>query len=84
MEPESFDLIEFQQAARELVDPKRLFELWEDICRRYERGEIGTYEVDEMKAVIWPMLDALAALRRAVNEDDGAAAANSPPIRRTA
>lgn len=69
MEPESFDLIEFQQIARELVDPKRLFELWEDVCLRYERGEIGTYEVDEMKEVIWPMLDALASIRRAVNSE---------------
>lgn len=84
MEPESFDLIEFQQKAREMVDPKRLFELWEDVCRRYERGEIGTYEVDEMKEVIWPMLDALASIRRAVNEDAATMQSRSGPSRRTA
>lgn len=68
MEP--FDLIEFQQRARETADPKKLFELWEDCCRRYERCEIGRYELDEMKEVIWPNLQALASLRRAINADD--------------
>lgn len=65
MEP--FDLIEFQQKAREVCDPKKLFEIWEDVCKRYERGEIGLYEVDEMKEVIWPSLNALASLRKIVN-----------------
>jgi hypothetical protein len=37
------------------------------VCKRYERGEIGTYELDEMKEVIWPSLQALASLRRTVN-----------------
>lgn len=68
MEP--FDLIEYQQRARETADPKKLFELWEDCCRRYERAEIGRYELDEMKEVIWPNLQALASLRRAINEDE--------------
>jgi len=66
MEP--FDLIEFQQKARETTDPKKLFELWEDCCRRYERNEIGRYELDEMKDVIWPNLQALASLKRIINE----------------
>lgn len=65
MEP--FDLIEFQQKAREITDPRKLFELWEDCCRRYERNEIGTYELDEMKDVIWPNLQALASLKRIIN-----------------
>lgn len=64
---ESFDLIEFQQKARETVDPKKLFELWEDVCTRYERREIGEYELEEMKDVIWPTLQQLASLRRIVN-----------------
>jgi hypothetical protein len=65
MEP--FDLIEYQQKARETCDPKKLFEVWEDVCKRYERGEIGLYEVEEMKEVIWPSLNALASLRKIVN-----------------
>jgi len=64
---ESFDLLEFQQEAREICCPKKLFELWEDVCRRYERREIGLYELEEMKEVIWPNLMALAVIRRAVN-----------------
>ncbi len=67
MEP--FDLIEFQQRARESTDPRKLFELWEDCCRRYERTEIGRYELDEMKDVIWPNLQALASLKRIINDE---------------
>jgi len=47
--------------------PKKLFELWEDVCKRYERREIGLYELEEMKEVIWPTLMALAVIRRTVN-----------------
>ncbi|HEY9789917.1 MAG TPA: hypothetical protein V6D22_05945 [Candidatus Obscuribacterales bacterium] len=64
---ESFDLIEFQQKARETCDPKKLFELWEDVCKRFDRREIGEYELEEMKEVIWPSLNQLALLRRMVN-----------------
>ncbi len=67
MEP--FDLIEFQQRAREITDPRKLFELWEDCCRRYERNEIGSYELEEMKDVIWPNLQALASLKRIINDE---------------
>ncbi len=73
---EAFDLIEFQQRARELADPKKLFELWEDCCRRYERSEIGRYELDEMKDVIWPNLHALTALKRAINATEPVDARN--------
>lgn len=67
MEP--FDLIECQQKARTTADPKKLFELWEECCRRYERSEIGRYELDEMKDVIWPSLQALASLRKIINDE---------------
>lgn len=64
---EAFDLLEFQQRARETCCPKKLFALWEDVCRRFDRGEVGTYELEEMKEVIWPSLEALAIIRRSVN-----------------
>jgi hypothetical protein len=64
---EAFDLLEYQRTARELLCPQKLYLLWEEVCRRYERKEIGRYEVEEMKEVIWPQLTALAALRRAVD-----------------
>lgn len=66
MEP--FDLIEFQQKAREMSCPKKLFALWEDVCRRYDRREIGKYELEEMKEVIFPALKALGALRGQVDQ----------------
>ena len=78
---EAFDLLEFQQRARDICCPKKLFELWEDICTRYERHEIGTYELEEMKAVIWPSLHALASLRRSVN---GTAKTQRPRLRKRA
>jgi hypothetical protein len=74
---EAFDLLEFQKKARETCDPKRLFELWEDVCRRYDRREIGAYELEEMKEVILPNLQALAGLRRSINDID-----SKPLVRR--
>lgn len=65
---DKFDLLEFQQKARELCCPKKLFQLWEDVCRRYDRREIGEYELEEMKEVIWPSLQALASIRNKVND----------------
>jgi hypothetical protein len=73
---EAFDLLEFQKKARETCDPKRLFELWEDVCRRYDRREIGSYELEEMRDAILPNLQALAGLRRSINDID------KPGIRR--
>ncbi len=58
-----FDLIDYQRQARTRTLPGALFQLWEDVCRLYDRGLIGSYELEEMKAVIWPNLQALSALR---------------------
>lgn len=66
MEP--FDLLEYQHRAREATCPKKLFDLWEEVCRRYERNEIGRYALEEMKEVIWPSLKALTALKRIVDD----------------
>jgi len=41
--------------------------LWENICRRYERHEIGLYQLEEMKEVIWPNLNALSSLRKIID-----------------
>lgn len=62
-----FDLIEYQRDARNRKQPRELFELWEEVCRQYDRGIIGRYELEEMKAVIWPNLRALSALRVAID-----------------
>lgn len=70
MTSEPFELLAFQKKARESCCPKTLFELWEDVCRRYDRRQISEYEFEEMKEAIWPHLNALAALKRAINETD--------------
>ena len=62
-----FDLIAYQRDARDRKQPQKLFELWEDVCRQYESGLITQYELDEMKAVIWPNLRALSALKEAID-----------------
>jgi hypothetical protein len=62
-----FDLIDYQRQARSQTLPGSLFQLWEDVCRQYDRGLIGKYELEEMKAVIWPSLQALSALRNEIN-----------------
>ncbi len=78
---ETFDLLQFQQRARETCCPKKLFEIWEDTCRRYERKEIGEYQLEEMKEIIWPSLEALAIIRRSVND---AEAGVRTPVRKRA
>lgn len=74
---EAFDLLAFQKRARETCDPKALFELWEDVCKRFERRQIGEYEFEEMKETIWPHLKALASLRRAMDSVDDLATDNN-------
>ena len=81
---EHFDLLEFQQRAREMCCPKKLFLLWEDVCRRYERREIGHYQLEEMKDVIWPHLEALTTLRRCVNDIPPYSGDTEEDVRRSA
>lgn len=64
----AFDLIEYQDKVRGTTSPGELFKLWDEVCRFYERGVIGTYEWDEMKESIYPLLRDLASLRHMINE----------------
>lgn len=61
-----FDLIEYQKLARNSRSSRELFELWEYVCRSYDKGQIGRYQLEEMKAVIWPCLKSLRSLERTV------------------
>lgn len=61
-----FDLVEYQQLAREQSYPDKLLKLWEEVCWLYERGLIGRYELDEMKATIWPSMQYLCRLKKSV------------------
>ena len=49
---EAFNLTQYQQKAREILCPKKLFQLWEEVCLYYDREEIGPYELEEMKEII--------------------------------
>lgn len=63
----SFDLIEFQSTARNTNSPKKLFELWEEVCKRYDRGQIGVYQLEEMKSAIWPRIHQLSDIKSVVD-----------------
>ncbi|MBX9573393.1 MAG: hypothetical protein K2X77_31120 [Candidatus Obscuribacterales bacterium] len=63
----TFDLIEYQHLARNSHSSKELFELWEEVCRNYDKGLIGKYQLEEMKAVIWPGLKAMRSLEVSVD-----------------
>ncbi len=63
-----FDLIEYQREARSRRQPRELFQLWEQVCVQYDRGLIGQYELDEMKAVIWPNLRVLTVLKNSIDD----------------
>lgn len=72
-----FDLIEFQQRARVIASPEKLFELWVDVCNRYDRGEINKLQLEEMKSIVEPNLNAFAVLRRAIDRIDSSTDSSS-------
>lgn len=67
MYSKTFDLIEYQRKAREIKFPDKALKLWEEVCTLYDRGFIGRYELDEMKATIWPVLQSLCSLKHAID-----------------
>lgn len=73
----NFDLIECQEQARNTSSPRKLFDLWDEVCRRYDRGQIVKTELEEMKGVIWSMLRLLTRLEIEVN---GASNRGSPVV----
>jgi len=67
MQARMFDLIEYQRRAREMLLPDKALKLWEEVCTLYDRGFIGRYELDEMKATIWPVLQSLCSLKQSID-----------------
>jgi hypothetical protein len=70
-EPESkpelkFDLIEAQKLAKDCLDPKQLYYLWDGYCRQYERRTITEYELEEMKEVILVNLDKIYKIKKSI------------------
>ncbi|MBX9692163.1 MAG: hypothetical protein K2Z81_07250 [Cyanobacteria bacterium] len=64
----SFDLLEYQHMARDSKSQKKLFELWDFVCKQYERGKIGRYEMDEMKDVVWSSMRSLSSIKSMIDE----------------
>lgn len=63
----NFNLIEYQQQARDITTSASLYTFWDGICKRYEREEINDYELEEMRAVIFPRFQVLAEVERIAN-----------------
>ena len=61
-----FDLLEFQRDARESHSMANLYDLWDDVCKRYDKHEITAYQLDEMKEVIYTSMSALSNLKRSM------------------
>jgi hypothetical protein len=65
---EVFDLVSIQRQATESKSPRALFDLWEQVCRKYDRGQIGKYHLQELKDIIWPKLRILNAIRKGIDD----------------
>lgn len=63
-----YDLLEYQGMAREITDPGRLYKLWDTVCTLYDKGEITSYFLDEMAAVVHPHMKYLADLEKQLND----------------
>jgi hypothetical protein len=56
-----FNLLVYQQKARELFTPKQLFELWNEICGLYDKKQVTESELEELKDQILPRISALSS-----------------------
>jgi hypothetical protein len=72
-----FDRFEYRRKASALLKPKELFNLWEEVCRFYDRGEITVHELEEMRELIWPTLHTLALLRKMIDGEKGSEISSS-------
>ena len=66
MEP--FNLIDYQKKARETYSLIKLYDLWQEGCTLYEKRLIGSYQLEEMKEVIWTNLKRLSSLKQRVDD----------------
>lgn len=63
----NFDLIQYQHEARNLTTPQSVFQMWEDVCRKYELGTIGLNEWEELKDTLWAVLAETSKLQRQID-----------------
>jgi UDP-galactopyranose mutase len=59
-----FDLIEWQQMAKDMTSAENLLDLWERVNKMYLAGQIGKYELDEMRDVIFPALASISNIKK--------------------
>jgi len=62
-----FDLIQCQREARTLTTPQSVFQMWEDVCRKYEVGMIAQNEWEELKDTLWSHLAETSKLQRQID-----------------
>jgi hypothetical protein len=63
----NFDLIQYQRDARTLTTPQSVFQMWEDVCRKYEVGVIAPNEWEELKDTLWSHLAETSKLKRQID-----------------
>jgi len=63
-----FDLPEYQQEVRETKSAKHLFLIWDKVCSYYDRGNIGKYELEEMRDVVYSQMNNLVTLQSAIEQ----------------
>lgn len=68
MMTDRFDLPECQQEVRETKSAKHLFLLWDKVCGYYDRGNIGKYELEEMRDVVYSQMNELVTLQSAIEQ----------------
>jgi len=65
--PRNFDLIQYQHDARTLTTPQSVFQMWEEVCCKYEVGMIAQNEWEELKDTLWSVLAQTSKLQRQID-----------------
>ena len=64
LEEYPFDLIEAQTFVRNSLKPKDLYEWFETICKKYDKGQITKYQIDEITEVVQEQMKVLEAIKK--------------------
>lgn len=64
---QGLDLLAVQRKVRKLHTPAQLFQLWNAVCRLYDRGKINSHELDEIQIAICSQFKHLESRRKGVN-----------------
>lgn len=65
-----FDLFDFQEKVRDCFDPRKLYDMIEELCRLKQRGIIGTYEYDELAPVIRQKIRTIETVRSELKRNE--------------